>query len=210
MATKTKAVNTMVSYDVIENGKLVHVSRPLVPVTDALLLATANSANQLSEALTGALMTGSDVPYKNGGDFVTHLNNTRKEGVKRVTKDDVLATYHMLQAVAKVRELSDKPLAPQWHEYTQGKIKERETIAKLNAELKAKGENPKALPRISAPSVNGLLAMLNAGKPETPAIDKIVKYLTSASNLVQEQKGKAWSDVNDRLSALMVAIDKLS
>jgi hypothetical protein len=115
----------------------------------------------------------------------------------------------MLQAMEKVRKLSDKPLAPQWHEHTQAKIKEREIIAKLNAELKTKGENPKALPRITPPSVNGLLAMLDV-KEETPAIDKIVKYLTSASNLVQEQKGKAWSDVNDRLSALMVAIDKLS
>jgi hypothetical protein len=208
MATKSKAVS-MVSYDVIENNKLVHVSRPLIKVTDELLLATANSANQLSEALTGALMLGEPVPYKNGGDFVKALNDNREKGAKRIIIGDVKSAYDMLQAMEKVRKLSDKPLAPQWHEHTQAKIKEREIIAKLNAELKTKGENPKALPRITPPSVNGLLAMLDV-KEETPAIDKIVKYLTSASNLVQEQKGKAWSDVNDRLSALMVAIDKLS
>lgn len=209
MATKTKAVQAMVSYDVIENGKLIHVSRPLVKVTDELLLATASSANQLSEALTGALMLGESVPYQTGGDFVKALNDKREKGAKRITKDDVKASYDMLQAVARVRELNPEPLAPLWQAFTQAKLKEREAVAKENAALKAKGENPKALPRISAPSVNGLLAMLKV-KEETPAIDKIVKYLTSASNLVQEQKGKAWSDVNDRLSALMVAIDKLS
>ena len=206
----TKQNKQLVSYDVIEHGKLVHVSRPLVPVTDDLLMATANSSNQLNEALTGALMLGASVPYANGGEFVKHYNESKPEGAKRVSKNDVKASYDMLQAFARVRELSTEALAPQWHAFTQDKIKERESIAKLNAELKAKGENPKPLPRITPPSVNGLLAMLKADTPETPAIEKIAKYLTSASNLVQEQKGKAWQDVNDRLNAVLVAIDKLS
>ena len=211
MATiKRTTKQELVSYDVIEHGKVLHVSRPLIPVTDELLMANAQASNTLNEAVTGALMLGKPLPYANGGEFVKAINATKKEGAKRIAKDDVKASYDILQAFARVRELSPEALAPQWHAFTQAKMQERDTIAKLNVELKAKGENPKALPRITPPSVNGLLAMLKADKPETPAIDKIAKYLTSASNLVQEQKGKAWQDLNDRLNAVLVALDKLS
>lgn len=201
--SKTETVNTF-HYDVIENGKLAHVEKPVKPLTDLALLELTQANDIVSEAIIGALFTGAKLPFESGSAYVKYLNSIKAKTDKHISKADVKSAYDYLDVAKKIRELSTEPLQMAWDKFTADKIAEREAMKKENAALEVKGEKSKTLPRIAKPSVNGILAML---KPETE-IDHLAAFLKSAKtayNHLQECKGiKAQQDA-EKLAALIVS-----
>lgn len=202
---KTETVN-MFHYDVIENGKLIHIEQPVKEISVDLVSSLIQSDRDIDDAIIGALFTGSKLPFYSGADFVKTINEGKKaKGEKgRVTKNDVKAAYDKFQAVARIRELSTEPLQMAWDKFTAEKIAEREALKKENAALEAKGEKAKTLPRIAKPSVNGILAML---KPVVD-VDHLAAFLKSAKtayNHLLECKGKKAQQDAEKLAALIVS-----
>lgn len=207
MATKAKASTVKAStysFDVIEHGKLVHFERAVIDATPDLLLGLVKADSELDSAIIGSLFTGKRLAFANGAAFVKAINDNKVKGAKATTKNDVKAAYDKLQAYARIIELNDKPLQSAWNQYTAEKIAEREAIKKENAALEAKGEKGKTLPRITAPTVNGILAML---KP-TVDVDHLmaaVKSMKTAYNHFLELKGKQAQLDSEKLAAIIIA-----
>jgi len=202
-ATKTETI-AMFHYDVIENGKLLHVEKPVQPLTVDMLKDFASASNAIDEAIIGALFTGLALPFESGAAYVKAVNATRGKGERAVTKNDVKAAYDKMQAAARIRELSSEPLQSAWDSFIKSKIAEREQIKKDNAALEAAGEKPAALPRIAKPSVNGILAML---KPVVD-VDHLQAFLKSAKtayNHLLECKGKKAQQDAEKLAALITS-----
>lgn len=202
-ATKTETVN-MFHYDIIENGKLLHIEQPVKTFTPDMVSALVTADKDFDDVLIGALFIGKALPIVSGSALVKSINETRAKGTKAITKNDIKAAYDKLQAYARIRELSTEPLQMAWDKFTADKIAEREALKKENAELEAKGEKAKTLPRIAKPSVNGILAML---KPVVD-VDHLQAFLKSAKtayNHLLECKGKKAQQDAEKLAALIVS-----
>jgi len=203
-STVKSTVQSMFHYSAIENGKLVHIEKPVQPLTVDMLKDFASASNAIDEAIIGALFTGSALPFESGAAYVKAINATRAKGERAVTKNDVKAAYDKMQAAARIRELSTEPLQMAWDKYTTEKIAEREAIKKENAALEAAGEKPKTLPRVTAPTVNGILAML---KPAVE-VDHLAAFLKSAKtayNHLLECKGKKAQQDAEKLAAIITS-----
>lgn len=205
-ATKaTKAVApSMFHFDTIENGKLLHIELPVKPITNEMLSNLVKADSELDDAIIGALFTGQPIPYKNGAEFVKAINESRAKGAKAVTKLDVKSAYDKLQAYARIIEIDSQPLQAKWDSFIAEKIAERETVKKENAELEAKGEKGKALPRITRPTVNGILSMLKP-KNDVDHLEAALKSLKTAYNHFLELKGKKAQLDAEKLESIIVA-----
>ena len=210
MATPRKPRNSKTEtvaefhYDVIENGKLIHIVQPVKTFTPDMVSALVTADKDFDDVLIGALFTGKALPIDSGSALVKSINESRAKGTKAITKNDIKAAYDKLQAYARIRELSTEPLQAKWDSFTKAKIAEREQIKKENAVLEAKGEKSKTLPRIAKPSVNGILAML---KPAVD-VDHLQAFLKSAKtayNHLLECKGKKAQQDAEKLAALIVS-----
>ena len=204
--TKVTTVSTpaMYSFDVIEHGKLMHYQRPVIDATPDRLLALVKADSELDSAIIGSLFTGKKLAFNSGSAFVKAVNDNRAKGAKAVTKNDVKAAYDKLQAYARIIEINSTPLQSAWDKFTADKIAEREVIKLENTKLEAKGEKAKALPRITAPTVNGILAMIK------PAVDvdhlaSALKSMKTAYNHFLELKGKQAQQDSEKLAALIVS-----
>jgi hypothetical protein len=194
----------MYSYDAIEHGKLVHYQRPVVAVTTEMLSTLVIADSELDNAIIGALFIGKKLEYTNGSAFVKAINASKVKGAKTVSKNDVKASYDKLQAYSRIIEISAKPLQAVWDKFTDTKIAERDAIKKENVKLEANGEKPKTLPRITAPTVNGILSML---KPEVEVdhLTSAIKSMKTAYNHFLELKGKTAQNDSDKLKALIIS-----
>lgn len=206
MASRKQVVSTqsMYSFDVIEHGKLMHYQRPVIDATPDMLMGLVKADSELDSAIIGSLFTGKALAFNSGSAFVKAINDNRAKGAKAVTKNDVKAAYDKLQAYARIIEINNTPLQSAWDKFTADKIAEREAIKLENAKLEAKGEKPKALPRITAPTVNGILAMIK------PAVDvdhlaSALKSMKTAYNHFLELKGKQAQQDSEKLAALIVS-----
>jgi hypothetical protein len=206
MATrKTKAVSPAIySFDAIEHGKLVHYQRPVIDATPEMLMSLVKADSELDNAIIGALFTGKNLAFNSGSAFVKAINDNRVKGVKTVSKNDVKASYDKLQAYARIIEINAKPLQSLWDTFTKTKIAERETIKKENLALEAKGEKPKTLPRIIAPTVNGILAMIKPSV-EVDHLVSAIKSMKTAYNHFLELKGKTAQTDSEKLKALIIS-----
>lgn len=206
MASRKQVVSTqaMYSFDVIEHGKLMHYQRPVIDATPDMLLGLVKADSELDSAIIGSLFTGKAMAFNSGSAFVKAVNDNRAKGAKAVTKNDVKAAYDKLQAYARIIEINNTPLQSVWDKFTADKIAEREAIKLENAKLEAKGEKAKTLPRITAPTVNGILAMIK------PAVDvdhlaAAIKSMKTAYNHFMELKGKQAQQDSEKLAALIVS-----
>lgn len=206
MASRKQTVSTQVmySFDVIEHGKLMHYQRPVIDATPEMLMGLVKADSELDSAIIGALFTGKPLAFNSGSAFVKAINDNRAKGAKAVTKNDVKAAYDKLQAYARITEINNTPLQSTWDKFTADKIAEREAIKLENAKLEAKGEKPKALPRITAPTVNGILAMI---KPvvDVDHLAAAIKSMKTAYNHFMELKGKQAQQDSEKLAALIVS-----
>ena len=206
MASRKQVVSTqaMYSFDVIEHGKLMHYQRPVIDATPDMLLGLVKADSELDSAIIGSLFTGKAMAFNSGSAFVKAVNDNRAKGAKAVTKNDVKAAYDKLQAYARIIEINNTPLQSAWDKFTADKIAEREVIKLENTKLEAKGEKAKTLPRITAPTVNGILAMIK------PAVDvdhlaAAIKSMKTAYNHFMELKGKQAQQDSEKLAALIVS-----
>jgi len=203
LATKSTAIATY-SYDAIEHGKLVHYIKPVITASVELLADLVKADSELDRAIIGSLFIGKPLAFANGSAFVKALNNNKAKGAKSVTKNDVKPAYDKLQAYARIVELNNKPLQALWNTYTAEKIAEREAIKKENIILEANGEKPKALTRVTAPTVNGILAMLKPSAEVDHAL-AMVKSLKTSYNHCLELKGKKAQLDAEKIAALIIA-----
>ena len=195
----------LVSFKLIKNGKEILMSHPAMALTDEVLANADKASNTLDQAITDSLLIGKALPYSDGASYIKGL---KANGDKEATSKNRRASYLALQTASKIREVTTEPLMAMWNNFTDKKIAERAVIQKENIALKAKGEPEKALPRIQAPNLKGLLDLVLV-KEATPDFDKIVKYITSGANLIGEQKGKDWARADEMASALLAFIEGL-
>ena len=202
-ATKPTATATY-SFDAIEHGKLVHYTKPVKAMETDALLTLVKTDREIDDAIIGSLFAGTPLMFHSGSAFVKAINENRAKGAKAITKNDVKAAYDKFQVVARIKELNDGPLQALWNTFTAEKIAERELIKLDNVKLEANGEKPKTLPRIIAPTVNGILAMLK------PSVDvdhlvAMVKSLKTSYNHCLELKGKKAQQDAEKIAALIIA-----
>lgn len=192
------------SYDAIEHGKLVHYVKPVKALTNEALFGFVKADSELDGAIIGALFIGEKLIYANGSAFVKAINDNKVKGVKAVTKNDVKASYDKLQAYARILELNNKPLQSLWNSFTAEKIAERDLQKVENVKLEANGEKAKTLPRITAPTVNGILAMLKPSVEVDHAL-AMVKSLKTSYNHCLELKGKKAMQDAEKIAAIIVS-----
>lgn len=201
-----KTIPALVAFTLLDKkGAPYQYERAVTPVTFELLADTAKVTNTLERGIVDALLLGTELPYANGAEFIKAL---KAKGDSLATSKNRRAPYLALTDASKIRKVTTEPLSAKWNAFVSDKIKERETIRKENIALKAKGETEKTLPRITEPSLKGLLDLVIETEP-TPDFDKIVKYITSAQNLIAEQKGKNWVKAHDMTSALLAFTNSL-
>jgi hypothetical protein len=201
-----KQLPSMVAFTLLDKkGAPYQYERAVTPVTFELLAESAKVTNTLEQGIVDALLLGTALPFPNGSELIKAM---KAKGDKLATSKNRRAPYLALNSASKIREVTTEALSAKWNAFVSDKIKERATIQKENIALKAKGETEKTLPRITEPSLKGLMDLIIETEP-TPDFDKIVKYVTSAQNLIAEQKGKNWIKAHDMTSALLTFIDSL-
>jgi hypothetical protein len=201
-----KQLPAMVAFTLVDKkGVPYQYERAITPVTFELLVESAKVTNTLEQGIVDALLLGTALPFPNGAELIKAM---KAKGDTKATSKNRRAPYLALTDASKIRKVTTEPLSAKWNEFIANKIKERETIRKENIALKAKGESEKTLPRITEPSLKGLMDLVIESEP-TPDFDKIVKYITSAQNLIAEQKGKNWVKAHDMTSALLAFVSGL-
>ena len=188
-----------------KKGAPYQFSRAVTPVTLELLADSAKVTNTVEQGIVDALLLGNPLPYANGSELIKAM---KANGDKLATSKNRRAPYLVINNASKVREVTNEPLSAKWNSFVSNKIKERAEIVKNNLALKAKGESLVTVPRITEPTLKGLMDLVIVSEP-TPDFDKIVKYVTSAQNLIGEQKGKEWAKADDMTSALLSFINGL-
>jgi hypothetical protein len=201
-----KQLPALVAFTLLDKkGAPYQYERAVTPVTFELLADSAKVTNTLEQGIVDALLLGTALPFPNGSELIKAM---KAKGDKQATSKNRRAPYLALNSASKIREVTSEALSAKWNAFVSDKIKERAAIQKENIALKAKGESEKALPRITEPTLKGLMDLVIVSEV-TSDFDKIVKYITSAQNLIAEQKGKNWVKAHDMTSALLAFTNSL-
>jgi len=190
------------SYDIFVKGKLSHIEKPVQPLTMDMLNTLVKAENAVSDSIVGALLTGTELPFAKGADYVKAVNEARPKGAPLYTKTDVKSGYDYIQLANKVRAITTEPLQAKWNAFTQAKIAEREAINKENLTRKLNGESALATVKVTKPTVKGLFDLVSV-KADVDHNEAMVKSLKTAYGHALELKGKQAMNDAEKIAALI-------
>ena len=206
MVTKTKTVksNPTFSYDIFVKGKLTHIEKPVQPLTMDMLNSLVKAETAVNDAIVGALLAGTALPFAKGADYVKAVNDARPKDAPLYKKDDVKSGYDYIQLANKVRAITAEPLQAKWNAFTQAKIAEREAINKENLARKLNGESALATVKVTKPTVKGLFDLVSV-KADVDHNEAMVKSLKTAYNHALELKGKQAMNDAEKIAAMIIS-----
>jgi hypothetical protein len=206
MATRKQAVTStpMFHYNHFVKGVLTTAEFPVIQLTTAMLDSLVKAEKAVSGAIIGSLLSGAELPFASGSEYVKAVNEAREKGAPIVTKDDVKSGYDFVQLAGKVRKITTEPLQSKWDDFSANEVKARDARTKENALRKANGENPLTAIRVTKPSVSGLHALV-APVAEVNHLESFIKSLKTAYGHGIELKGKKAMQDMEKLVAMIVS-----